>query len=289
MTPLAGSDLDTVAIDLRWGDPDLDLDLVGIAPGSVARPAPVPASPPAGQPALDPPGEPDGPPLVHAVATLVTPAGTDLGRWLTDADHAVAARRGERGRPGHLAGRIAAKQALQRNLTANGFAEIDAHRIAITNDERGRPSVAVRGARIATRHARVTIAHSAVVAVAAATSGPATAGEPGIGIDVEPIEPRSSRFERLTLRAGEQALVPVAGDDRNTWLTRLWAAKEAAAKATGRGLEGRPKAFAASAVDGSRLLVAGRWIATEVLRFAGIDHVVALTDDLRTECAWHRS
>ena len=40
---------------------------------------------------------------------------------------------------------------------------------------------------------------------------------------------------------------------------------------------------------GPRLLVAGRWIAPEVLRFAGIDHVVALTDDLRTECAWHRS
>lgn len=286
MSPLVGLDLDAASLDLRGASGLLDLtDRTG---GAFA---PVPDRPARRDRATSSPT-----PAVHAAATPVPDGDPDplVARWLTAAERQATERRGERGRAAHVAGRVAAKQAIQAHLTSLGFAELDPQRIEIGNDDRGCPVVAVRGARVATRHLRVTIAHGGTVAVAAAAQLPPdrAAGPdrgPGIGIDVEPVEPRSSRFERLTLGAAEQSLARVPGDDRDTWLTRLWAAKEAAAKATGRGLEGRPKAFAATEVDGERLLVADRWITTEVVRFAGIDHVVALTGATRTECTWHRS
>ena len=245
-----------------------------------ARPAPVPAT---------------ADPVVHAVAALVpSDRARSSSGWLTPRERAAAERRGERGRPGHVAGRVAAKQAVLAHLVHAGFAEPEPDRIEIANDPLGRPTVAVRGARVATRHLCITIAHTTRVAVAAATIPPAGRGADrtavaGIGIDVEPVEPRSARFAGLTLTTAEQALAPIAGDDRDTWLTRLWAAKEAAAKATGRGLEGRPKAFETTAVDGERLRVAGRWITTEIATFAGVDHVVAITEATRTERAWRPS
>lgn len=285
MSPLAGLDLDAAVLDLRGSTEVIDLATAHLQrPRSSAR---------IGR------GHPDtvdgtpNPPSLHVIAALVPDDPSSLaGHWLTAAERAATGRRGPRGRAAHVAGRAAAKQAVRAHLAEAGFADLGPERIQIANDERGCPIITVRGARVATRHLRVSIAHSNVVALgAAALHRPATgsADGPAIGIDVEPIEPRSARFERLTLTAGEQVLRPVPGDDRDTWLTRLWAAKEAASKATGRGLEGRPKAFAATAVDGERLLVAGRWITTEIVTFAGVEHVVALTDAHRTECTWHRS
>jgi phosphopantetheinyl transferase (holo-ACP synthase) len=287
VSPLGGLHVDVIAVDLRGptGVVDLAHHRGGFAPERSRPTRPQPAAPPAE--------------VLHAVAALVPDDAADAAnRWLTPVEQDGARRRGARGRAAHVVGRVAAKQAIRAFLDDAGFGAIEPDRIRITNDERGCPVVAIRGARVATRRLRVTIAHSSVVAVAAAALRPSGGGRtgtqdedavPGLGIDVEPVEPRSSRFERLALSAGEQALAPFPGDDRDTWLTRLWAAKEAAAKATGRGLEGRPKAFAAAAVDGERLLVADRWVTTELVRFAGVDHIVALTDATRTECQWHRS
>jgi phosphopantetheinyl transferase len=61
-------------------------------------------------------------------------------------------------------------------------------------------------------------------------------------------------------------------------MTRVWAAKEAAAKARGTGLEGNPRRFEVVDVAGERMLVstpggARAWIQT---RRDG-DHVVAWT------------
>jgi len=290
---LGGLDLDLVAVDLRG-----PFDIVDLTRGGrpMARSAPPRTRPvDADVAAITTPPRPEARPVQHVVATLVTDdPDRSAARWLTATERDVASRRGARGRAAHVAGRVAAKQAIRSHLGELGFAEFDADRIQITNDELGCPAVAIRGARVATRHLRVSIAHSGGVAVAVAGQVPSGHGRgvgpaAGIGIDVEPVEPRSPRFERLTLGAAEQALRPVAGDDRDTWLTRLWAAKEAAAKATGRGLEGRPKAFAATAVAGARLLVADRWIATEIISCGGVDHVLATTDAHRTEFAWHRS
>jgi phosphopantetheinyl transferase len=244
VSPLAGLDLDEITLDLRGSSGVVDLTAPHAQqPRSLPRVRRHHVDTSIASTAL----------AVHAVAATVPDDTASLvAHWLTAPERAAAERRGTRGRAAHVVGRVAAKQAIRAHLDAAGFAELDPERIQITNDERGCPIVAVRGARVATRNLRVTIAHSGGVAVAAAAlHRPATGASGkeagtstgiGIGIDVEPIEPRSSRFERLTLTAGEQVLRSVPGDDRDTWLTRLWAAKEAAAKATGRGLEGRPKA-----------------------------------------------
>jgi phosphopantetheine--protein transferase-like protein len=101
------------------------------------------------------------------------------------------------------------------------------------------------------------------------------ASSDAIGIDIEAVESRSERFDDMVLTAAEQRLVPSHGRDQ--WLTRLWTAKEAAAKATGLGLRGRPKDFEVHEVDGNRLLVGQVWVRTQMLR----DPLAASTADTR--------
>jgi phosphopantetheinyl transferase len=68
-------------------------------------------------------------------------------------------------------------------------------------------------------------------------------------------------------------------DDRTLWLLRFWTAKEAAGKAEGTGLAGRPRDLLVRQVSGERLLVEvhdrngvsvrARWISTRVCAFNG--------------------
>jgi phosphopantetheinyl transferase len=82
----------------------------------------------------------------------------------------------------------------------------------------------------------------------------------------------------MVLTDGERALPPLPAyrEDRDGWLTALWAAKEAAAKAEGRGLQGRPKDFEATITDGA-LAVAGRRIGLDRIENEGKEYVVAWT------------
>ena len=116
-----------------------------------------------------------------------------------------------------------------------------------------------------TRDIRVSIAHKPGIAVALAAEGV----DPGI--DIEAIEPRGDGFASLAFGQDELALLP--GGDRDEWLTRCWAAKEAAGKARGTGLAGNPKGVRITAIDADRILVDGRAVATRRLG----DHVVAWT------------
>ena len=130
---------------------------------------------------------------------------------------------------------------------------------------------------------QVSIAHTAGLGVALVAEGRDPASWPGI--DIEAIEPRSATFEATSLTAEEIALLGplgLAGPERDLVLTRAWAAKEAAAKAAGTGLQGRPRDWVITAVDGDELIVAGRRIATTILRSPDGDpdakeHVVAWT------------
>jgi phosphopantetheinyl transferase len=147
--------------------------------------------------------------------------------------------------------------------------------------------VAVRGARLATRGIRVSIAHKPTVgvAVAARVRPPATSSgaEPqptGIGIDIECVERRPPSFADMILSPPERSLLTARGHELDLWLTRMWAVKEATAKATGRGLRGRPKDFEVDAVDDERLRCCGRWIATAPLDTCGGHFVVAWTDSV---------
>ncbi len=110
-----------------------------------------------------------------------------------------------RGRVPWLLGRVAAKDAVRRHLVARGFVEFDPTRIVVVNDDHGCPAVQVRGARLSARGVRVSIAHKPTVAVAVAAT-PARPGRtgPGIGVDVEAVEPRSAAFERTAFTPAER-------------------------------------------------------------------------------------
>jgi phosphopantetheinyl transferase len=160
-----------------------------------------------------------------------------------------------------LNGRIAAKDAVRSLLFEAGHDAIFPGEITITPDAAGKPLVTGPF----TLDIRVSIAHKGDIAVALAAEG----WDPGI--DVEKIEPRSDAFAALALDPQELALLP--SEQRDEWLTRFWCAKEAAGKALGVGLSGNPKSLQISRVQGDRLMVQGRWIATRRWR----EHVIAWT------------
>jgi phosphopantetheinyl transferase (holo-ACP synthase) len=221
-------------------------------------------------------------------------SSTDLwelaAAYLGESEAEAFAAMSGRGRIPWLLGRVAAKEAVRDHLASRDFAEFDPTRIVVTNDCNGCPNVEVRGARLATRGVRVSIAHKPAigVAVAARLRRPAAAEDvgpspTGLGIDIESVQPRPRSFADSILSPPERSLLD-AGEaddgDRDAWLTRMWAVKEATAKATGLGLRGRPKDFQVDAVDNDRLRCCGRWIATAPLDTGDGRYIVAWTDSV---------
>jgi phosphopantetheinyl transferase len=164
-----------------------------------------------------------------------------------------------------LLGRIAAKDAVRLRTWQDAGEQhpLFPAEVRVANDERGAPLLQGVGADL-----HLSLAHTPWLGVALVhDAGP-------VGIDVERIEPRPERFDALVMTPEEQALLPV-GRDEDEWRTRVWAAKEAAAKAARTGLEGNPRRWVLTAVDGERLQVDQRWVQTT--RFEE-EHVVAWTE-----------
>lgn len=121
----------------------------------------------------------------------------------------------------------------------------------------------------------VSVAHSEGAAIAVASKA-------SMGIDLEPVERATDAILVDFATVAEQSLVAGLVHDSSdpTWPTRLWCAKEAAAKALGTGLQGKPKEFEAFDVDSEgRLLLrhepsGQRWI-VRTARLA--DWVIAYT------------
>jgi phosphopantetheinyl transferase len=111
----------------------------------------------------------------------------------------------------------------------------------------------------------VSIAHKDEIAVAIASH------DGDLGIDVERIAPRDAGFADLAFTADELRMM---NEPRDEALTRLWVAKEAAAKAAGTGLAGDPRRFPVTDHTGDRLLVAGLWV--RVKRFG--DYMIGWTE-----------
>ncbi len=149
---------------------------------------------------------------------------------------------------GRLLGRIAAQDAVRRWLWDHGAGPVWGVEVGIDHDEAGAPLVRGLPARPGMPVLEppwVSLAHKPELAVAVVSAdGP-------VGIDVEKVVPRTPGVEQTALAPAERALLDrLAGDDpslRALWFTRLWAAKEAAAKADRTGLAGRPRQFV---VDG---------------------------------------
>jgi phosphopantetheinyl transferase len=98
------------------------------------------------------------------------------------------------------------------------------------------------------------------------------------GIDMEKIEPRGTNFDELTFADAELDRLPAPLDDE--WRARLWTAKEAAAKATGLGLQGNPRRFEVQSVAGEVIVVNGRSLTTTIVEDPdGERYAVAWTDD----------
>jgi phosphopantetheinyl transferase (holo-ACP synthase) len=159
-----------------------------------------------------------------------------------------------------LLGRIAVKDAVRDWLWQRGAGPIFPIEIRVANDADGRPRVEAPGGR----SVGVSLAHRRFVAVAAVADG----DEP-VGIDIDVVEPRGEAFERIAMTDGERRL----GGDRphDEWVTTVWTAKEATAKAAGAGLQGRPKDWQVEEVDGDRMRVGDRWV--HVTREG--DHIVS--------------
>jgi acyl transferase domain-containing protein/phosphopantetheinyl transferase (holo-ACP synthase) len=149
-----------------------------------------------------------------------------------------------------LLGRMALKDAARAWLWERGHGPIFPIEIEVESDAEGRPRVRVPG----DADLRASIAHKEGLAVARVAEGH------DVGVDVERIEARGADFEETALADAERALLPSA--DRDAWVTRFWAAKEAVAKARGTGLGGSPASLPIERVDGERLVVDGEVVET---------------------------
>jgi phosphopantetheinyl transferase (holo-ACP synthase) len=183
-------------------------------------------------------------------------------RFLGEAERAQYHEQGPRKQRAWLSGRIAAKDAVRDLLWKNGHGALFPVEVTIASDSSGAPVATAPS----TREVHVSIAHKDDVAVAMAS------WDADIGIDIERIEPRPESFSELAFTADE---LRMAGDlrERDESLTRLWVAKEAAAKAAKTGLSGDPRRFPVTDRSENRFLVAGRWVM--VKRFG--DYVIGWT------------
>ncbi|MEU3727073.1 4'-phosphopantetheinyl transferase superfamily protein [Streptomyces sp. NPDC031705] len=208
------------------------------------------------------------------------PASQELvmRRYLGAAERAAYERLSPRARAPWLLGRIAAKDALRQLLWDGGAGPVFPAEVPVGNDPAGRPQA--RGPLAA--GFRLTIAHKDRIAVALAHRTRA------VGIDVEPVTGDPDALARIALAPGELALAEALAGTRGTGLpaalTALWCAKEAAAKAEGSGLGGRPRDWRVTGdPDGAGLLVRSPdghpyAVRTTLADTSTPDHVVAWTD-----------
>ncbi|MFJ6793011.1 beta-ketoacyl synthase N-terminal-like domain-containing protein [Streptomyces sp. NPDC091268] len=175
------------------------------------------------------------------------PASQELvmRRYLGAAERAVYEGVSPRARAPWLLGRIAAKDAVRQLLWDGGAGPVFPAEVRVGNDPGGRPFADGPSAL----GLRLSLAHKDRLAVALAHRT-----QP-VGIDVETVTADPGALIRVALTAAElrlaEALSERAGAELPVALTLLWCAKEAAAKAEGAGLGGRPRDWAVADDPGS--------------------------------------
>ena len=137
-----------------------------------------------------------------------------------------------------LAGRIAAKDAVRLLMERHNGVVLGPRDIEIARSAEGRPFVRGLEKWLAdgSLFVPVSISHTQGMAVALAVL---TRSDTTVGIDAEKIERREAGFEEMVFSAEELAdLHGFKGLERDVEVTRLWCAREAAAKVLGSGLSG---------------------------------------------------
>lgn len=146
-----------------------------------------------------------------------------------------------------LFGRAAAKDAIRQLLKARDGKAIFPADIEIYQDADGGPHARLVGSNDPAAMPFISIAHSDGRAVALA--GWCAEGERP-GIDIERIRPRDEAFQEIAFSRDERVLLDAfPGPARDEWVARLWCAKEAAAKALGKGLAEGPRSLRVCSLD----------------------------------------
>jgi phosphopantetheine--protein transferase-like protein len=129
---------------------------------------------------------------------------------------------------------LAAKDAVRLFLKERYQLELSPADVEIVTDEHGRPMIGGGLLEKLSCHLSLSITHSGGVAAAVAGE---CGNHRGVGIDVEHIGRSRAGIERVALTAEEQVLLStIPASRREEWLLRFWCAKEAVAKALGRGM-----------------------------------------------------
>ena len=139
-----------------------------------------------------------------------------------------------------LLGRAVAKDAVRRLVEEHAGVSLAPSEIEIRPDAYGRPeAVGPFAARLGIQPA-ISISHSHGTAAALATLCPGQL----VGIDLENLARRREDFEALAFRPDERRmLAAMPRESRQEWALRMWCAKEAVAKALGRGFSIGIQAF----------------------------------------------
>ncbi|MFQ6196516.1 beta-ketoacyl synthase N-terminal-like domain-containing protein [Streptomyces sp. NPDC000405] len=165
------------------------------------------------------------------------------------AERRAYADRPPRGRRQWLLGRIAAKDAVRHHLWRHGAGPVFPAEIRVRNDADGRPHPeGVHGRELPPLD--LSLAHCEEAAVALVRP----VGAAPVGIDIEEITERPAATRDAVLADDERRLLDRLGGGPRA-LTRVWAAKEAAAKAEGTGLMGRPRDFRVRVDEAGRTTV----------------------------------
>ncbi len=140
-----------------------------------------------------------------------------------------------------LLGRIAAKDAMRRLYQTTFGASLPPLELNVLPAQNGAPCVQSHYLQMRGISTQVSITHKDGYAIGIARFVKGNASNFGIGIDYEPYSVREEGIERLILNDDEKHFLSgVTADARNQILTRIWAAKEASAKACGTGIGGNP-------------------------------------------------
>ncbi len=140
-----------------------------------------------------------------------------------------------------LSGRTAAKDAVRSFLKEHYQLDLFPADIEIVQDEHGRPTAEGPWIRELPAAPRLSLTHSNGVAIAVAGHGHNNAH---LGIDLEMIRQLPVSFERVAFDSAERDLLAAIPEPARTeWILRLWCAKEAVAKALGRGLVDGPRSI----------------------------------------------
>jgi acyl transferase domain-containing protein/phosphopantetheinyl transferase (holo-ACP synthase) len=138
-------------------------------------------------------------------------------------------------------GRIAAKEAVKSLVARLAGIELCPADIAIVTDDNGRPWVQGEFINALGWAPLISITHKSdqVLAIAAHPQVGLN-----VGVDMEEPQPRDEDFAVLALTDSEKSMSSLAPPEkRDEMIALLWAAKEAAAKASGLGLRNNPKSI----------------------------------------------